>query len=151
MSRSLDWRQYVNDEGDFELPAYLYRCISDLMKAALDMGTLLSTDQARLRAFKEQTKSVFKNRWLEVAQALEAFDIIVPCGCPQNEYCRSCGGARYRLNSALSPSELREISYVVGSKDRDQSEVQTQLEIGLRKALHELEAMRTAPGKELDI
>lgn len=142
MTRGLDWRQYVNEEGDFELPAYLYKCINDLMKASLDMGTLLSTDQARLRAFKEQTKSVFKNRWLEVAQALEAFEIIVPCGCPSNEYCRICGGARYRLNGALSPDELREISIVVAPGNN--GKIAAQLEEGLHKALKEIEAARQA-------
>ena len=133
MSRTLDWRTFMTPEGDFELPTYLYRCINDLMKSALDMGTLLSTDPARLRAYKEQVKSLFKNRWLEIAQALEAFDIIVPCGCPSNEYCRICGGARYRLNAAMTPDEIREM--VIGPED---PELQAKLEAGLRKALEEI-------------
>lgn len=132
MSRALDWRTYVDDNGDFELATYLYRVILGLMKNSLDMGTLLSTDPARLRAYKEQTKSIFKSQWLEVAQALESFDIIVPCGCSPEEYCKPCGGSRYRLNRALSPDELREIAVVTGSAD---PELQEKLERGLREAL----------------
>lgn len=135
MPRNIDWRTYVDDNGDFELAGYLYRVILDLMKTSLDMGTLLSTDQARLRAYKESVKGIFKNRWLEVAQALEAFDIIIPCGCPANDYCKVCGGSRYRLNAALSPDELREIALfeAPGSDPK----LKDKLEDGLRKALKE--------------
>lgn len=137
MSRSFDWKNYLTANGDFELPNYLYRVLSDLMKVSLDYGTMLSTDPAKLRAFKEQTKSVFKKRWLDVAQALEAFEIIVPCGCPMQEYCRACGGSRYRLNTALSPDQMREISVVLG--DGDNTGLQMKLELGLQKALREVE------------
>lgn len=135
MPRNIDWRTYVDNNGDFELAAYLYKVISDLMKSSLDYGTLLSTDQTRLRAYKESVKGTFKGRWLEVAQALEAFDIIVPCGCPANEYCKVCGGSRYRLNSALSPDELREIALfeAPGSDPK----MREKLEDGLMKALKE--------------
>lgn len=136
MTRSIDWRSYVNDDGDFELPNYLFRLINDLMKQSLDMGTLLSNDPAKLRAFKEQTKNIFKKRWLEVAQALESFDIIVPCGCPIQEYCRDCGGSRYKLNSALSPDEMREIAVIVGPGQ--DPELAKKLEVGLAKALEEV-------------
>jgi len=135
MGRALDWRTYVDEHGDFELATYLYRVILSLMKHSLDMGTLLSTDPVRLRAYKEQTKSIFKSQWLEVAQALESFDIIVPCGCSPDEYCKICGGSRYRLNSALSPDELREISMVV-SDDGD-PELARKLQEGLTRALRE--------------
>lgn len=140
--RTVDWRSYVNADGDFELPSYLYRLISDLMKQSLDMGTLLSNDPAKLRAFKEQTKTIFKKRWLDVAQALEAFDIIVPCGCPSQEYCRECGGSRYRLNAALSPDKLREISVVIGPYEN--TGLQEKLEEGLRKALSDPDVLRRA-------
>lgn len=136
MARTLSWQSYVNDKGDFELPSYLYRLISDLMKQSLDMGTLLSNDSSKLRAFKEQTKSVFKKRWLDVAQALEYFEIIVPCGCPASDYCRVCGGSRYRLNDALSPDQMREISVVVGAMGHD-TEIAKKLEDGLAKAMDE--------------
>lgn len=140
MGRNLDWRTYVNNAGDFELPTYLYRVILDLMKVSLDMGTLLSTDPVRLRAYKEQTKAVFKDRWLEVAQALEAFGIIEPCGCPNNEYCRMCGGARYRLNEALTADEVRAISVVTAPGTN--GELAAKLEDGLRKALKEIEELK---------
>lgn len=134
--KATNWREYIDESGDFELAQYLYTCILDLMKNALDMGTLLSTDPVRLRAFKEQIKSIFKSRWLEVAQALEYFDIIVPCGC-STEYCKICGGSRYRLNTALSPDELREIAVVVGDAD---PKIQAMLEEGLARALEEVKA-----------
>lgn len=133
MGKGFSWHSYVNEDGDFELPSYLYRLITELMKISLDMGTMLSNDPAKLRAFKEQTKSVFKSRWLDVAQALEVFDIIVPCGCPVQRYCPDCGGSRYRLNYALTPDEMREIAMVT-SPDSD-PEMQAKLEAGLEKAL----------------
>lgn len=135
MSRNLDWRTYVDHNGDFELARYIYLSIIDLMKHALDMGTLLSTDPVRLRAYKEQIKATFKSRWLEIAQALESFDIIVPCGC-SDEYCTECGGARYRLNSALSPDRIQEIAVIVGEND---PKLQAKLEEGLQRALQELD------------
>jgi hypothetical protein len=137
MSRKSDWREYIDDEGNFELAQYLYAVNVDLMKNALDMGTLLSTDPIRLRAYKEQIKSYFKNRWLEIAEAMEHFEIIVPCEC-SNEYCTICGGARYRLNSALTPDELREIAVIVG--DASNPDIQLKLEKGLEKALEEVRA-----------
>jgi hypothetical protein len=133
MPRSVDWRSFINEQGDFELPSYLFRVINDLMKRALDLGTLLSTDPTRLRSYKEQTKNTFKDRWMDIARALESFDIIVPCGCPHEDYCRACGGSRYRLNSALSPDEMREM--IMGSAD---PVVQAKLEAGLQKALREV-------------
>ena len=134
MARGLDWKKYVNVNGDFELPSYLYLMITDLMKQSLDMGTLLSNDQAKLRAYKEQIKRTFKERWKLLAEALEAFDIIVPCTC-SNNYCEICGGSRYLLNSALSPDVLREIaSFVAPGND---PELQRKLQEGLEKAIQE--------------
>jgi hypothetical protein len=101
MSRSLDWRNYVNEFGDFELPNYLYQINKELMKQSLDLGTLLSDDKAKLRAYKEQIKSVFKRRWMELAQALEFFDIIVPCRCSLDEFCEECAK---NDKSVFSPS-----------------------------------------------
>lgn len=135
--KSLDWQDHIDEEGNFELAKYLYSVNLDLMKNALDMGTLLSTDPVRLRAYKEQIKAYFKNRWMEIAEALEHFDIIVPCGC-SNEYCTICGGARYRLNATLSPDELREIAVVVG--DPNSPDIQHKLEEGLEQALEEIQA-----------
>lgn len=139
MARNMDWRGYVDETGNFELASYLYSCVLDLMKNTLDMGTLLSTDQARLRAYKEQVKSIFKGRWMEMAEALEYFDIIVPCGCEDDEFCRLCGGARYRLNSALSPDQMQEIAMVVSTNFEEDPKIQRKLQEGLIRALEELD------------
>lgn len=133
------WEEYTDDNGDFNLALYLFKTINHLMKSSLDFGTMLSTDQSRLRAYKEQTKTVFKGKWLEVAQALEAFDVIVPCGCPNNEYCTQCGGARYRLNTVLLADQLREISVVTNPDD---PKLQHKLQRGLEKAIEETAHLR---------
>jgi len=136
MGRSLDWRNYVNEFGDFELPNYLYQINKELMKQSLDLGTLLSDDRVKLRAFKEQVKTIFKKRWMELAQALEFFDIIVPCHCFLDEFCENCGGSRYILNEVLSPEQMREIG-IVFSADAD-AELAQKLQAGLTKALKEI-------------
>lgn len=136
MSRSLDWRNYVNEFGDFELPNYLYQINKELMKQSLDLGTLLSDDKIKLRAYKEQVKTIFKRRWMELAQALEFFDIIVPCQCSLDEFCDVCGGSRYVLNALLSPEQMREIG-IVFSADAD-AELAEKLQAGLTKALKEI-------------
>lgn len=135
MATSLDWRLYVNEYGDFELPEYLFKCINDLMKQSLDMGTLLCSDPKKLRAFKETTKKNFKQRWLDVAKALEFFDIVVPCGCAHDEYCEVCSGSRYRLNVALSPDRMREVAVIFGAES--DAEMADMLQKGLRKAIKE--------------
>jgi len=107
-----DWKNFINESGDFELPNFLYKTITELMKQALDMGTLLSSDQAKLRAYKEQTKKSFKARWYDIAKALEFFSIIDPCICASDDkeiYCDVCKGARYIMNSSLTADQMREI------------------------------------------
>lgn len=109
-----DWKTFINENGDFELPNFLYKTINDLMKQALDMGTLLSSDQGKLRAYKEQTKKAFKSRWYEIAKALEFFNIIDPCICSVDEkeiYCDICKGARYIISSTLTADEMREVGF----------------------------------------
>jgi len=132
-AKGLDWRNYVDESGDFELAHYIFRVLNDLMKQSLDLGTLLSDDQSKLRAYKDQVKVVFRRRWQDVAQALESFEIIVPCGCPPQEFCRLCGGSRYRLNETLSPDRMREIAVVTGPGTN--GEVSAKLAAGLEKAL----------------
>lgn len=138
MSRSLDWKGYVNDVGDFELPNYLFRMNNDLMKQALDLGTLLSDDKNKLRAYREQIKKTFKRRWMELAEALEFYDLIVPCGCSEGDYCTLCGGSRYRLNEALTPDQMREVAYILGAGE--DAELAAKLQKGLMKALKEVDA-----------
>lgn len=113
-----DWKNYINENGDFELPNYLYKTINDLMKQALDMGTLLSSDSIKLRAYKEQTKKLFKARWFDIAESLEFFGIIEKCACHANGkdfYCEVCKGARYIPTAVLTPDEMREIGIFVGA------------------------------------
>jgi hypothetical protein len=74
-----DWKNYIDVNGNFELPNFLYKTINELMKQALDMGTLLSDDQYKLRAYKEQTKKLFKQKWFTIAQSLEFFNLIEQC------------------------------------------------------------------------
>ena len=57
-----DWKKFTDVNGDFQLANFLYKSINDLMKQSLDMGTLLSNDQQKLRAYKEQIKKLFKKR-----------------------------------------------------------------------------------------
>lgn len=132
-----NWKNYVNNAGDFELPNYLFRMLTELMKQALDMGTLLSEDSAKLRAYKEQTKKQFKGRWMEIAEALEFFDLIVPCVCKDKEYCTQCGGSRYILNSAISPDRLREVAVFTSAGAN--AEIAEKLQKGLMKALEEMD------------
>lgn len=107
-----DWKNFINENGDFELPNFLYKTITDLMKQSLDMGTLLSSDQHKLRAYKEQTKKTFKSKWYDIAKALEYFDIINTCICASDDkevYCDVCKGARYIINSTLTADKMREV------------------------------------------
>lgn len=139
MSRNLGWQSFIDEKGDFELPSYLYSVNNDLMKHALDLGTLLSEDSMKLRAYKEQIKKIFKKRWLEMAQALEFFDLVTPCVCSVGEYCEICGGSRYRLNSSLTPDQMQEIgTFYAAGQDVDLIE---KLQIGLRKAIAEVNAL----------
>lgn len=137
MSRNTDWEDYVDGSGDFEIAAYLYQSILELMKHTLDMGTLLSTDRARLRAYKEQVKQIFKGQWTNIAEGLEYYDLVTPCGCDDNEFCRICKGSRYTLGVALSADEIREISLVV-NKEIEGDEMQERLQRGMEKAMLEL-------------
>jgi len=113
-----NWETFINESGDFELPNFLYRTINDLMKQSLDMGTLLSNDQHKLRAYKEQTKKMFKARWYEIAKALEFFNIIDPCVCSlydKETYCDICKGARYTISSTLTPDQMKEVGVFINA------------------------------------
>lgn len=140
---SVNWRNYVDEQGDFALPNYLFKVNTDLMKQALDLGTLLSEDKSKLRAYKEQIKKVFKKRWTEIAEVLEHFDLITPCMCDSRDYCSICGGSRYNLNYGLSPNKMREIGYVIGIGQNE--EIADKLHKGLVKALEELEHYENMP------
>lgn len=135
MSKRISWINYVDSHGNFEMPNYLYRLLMNLMKTSLDFGTMLSNDPAKLRAYKEQSKNIFKKSWLDLAQALDTFGVIEPCGCPHNEYCSVCAGSRYRLNRILNSDEIKEISVAI-APDQD-PDLADRLQKGLEKALKE--------------
>lgn len=134
-----DWKKYTDVNGDFQLANFLYRNINDLMKHSLDMGTLLSNDPQKLRAYKEQTKKLFKTKWFEVAQALEFFDIIEKCHCyneSHEQYCDICKGSRYKLTSYLTSDEIREVGVFFNAAQS--AEVADRLQKKLMKALDDL-------------
>lgn len=137
-----DWKSFININGDFELPNFLYKTINDLMKQALDMGTLLSDDPYKLRAYKEQTKKLFKNKWFDLAQALEFFGIIEQCSCilskheNKDVYCDVCKGARFIISSTLTPDQMSEISTFVNAAQS--VEIAEKLQKSLMKALSEI-------------
>jgi hypothetical protein len=134
-----DWKSYIDQNGDFQLANFLYKSINDLMKHSLDMGTLLSNDQQKLRAYKEQTKKLFKNRWFDIARCLENFDVIEKCICfsdQKENYCDICKGARYKITSYLSADEVRDVSLFVGAAQ--DADVQEKLQKGLMKLLEEI-------------
>lgn len=134
-----DWKMYLNKNGDFELANFLYKTINSLMKQSLDMGTLLSNDQQKLRAYKEQTKKLFKDKWFDVAEALEFFGIIEKCTCNSYEkdaYCEVCKGARYITSSFLSPDSMREIGVFINAGLS--ADLADKLQKSLQQAINEL-------------
>lgn len=134
-----DWKNFTDDNGDFQLANFLYKNINDLMKHSLDMGTLLSTDQHKLRAYKEQTKKLFKSKWFEIAQCLEFFDVIEKCSCyseTQESYCSSCRGSRYRISSFFTADDIREIGVFYNAAQN--AELASQIQKKLMFALEEL-------------
>lgn len=134
-----DWKKYIDVNGDFQLANFLYRSINDLMKHSLDMGTLLSNDQQKLRAYKEQTKKLFKSKWFDIAQSLEFFDIIEKCPCyaeQHEQYCDICKGARYRVSPYLTADEVREVGMFFNAQEN--VDLADKLQKGLLKVLDEL-------------
>lgn len=133
-----NWEKYVDHQGNFALPTYLYKSVMALMKISLDYGTLLSTDQAKLRAYKEMIKTSFKDKWLEIAKSLEYFDLITPCTCNTKDFCSICGGSRFLPNENLTPDQMREVSFAIGMGQ--DSEILDKLQKGLAKALREIQS-----------
>lgn len=134
-----DWKNYIDQNGDFQLANFLYKSINSLMKHSLDMGTLLSNDQQKLRAYKEQTKKLFKNTWLDIARCLENYEVIEKCVCfsdQKENYCEICRGSRYKITSYLSADEIRDVSSFIRSPENE--EVQKKLQEGLLKLLEQI-------------
>lgn len=95
MSKKIHWKDFVNQQNDFQLSTYVYLSINQMMKNSLDLGTLLSDDPQKLRAFKEQVKKAHKETWSDIAEAFEFLGIIRRCICNTAEYCEICKGSRY--------------------------------------------------------
>lgn len=129
MTYDVDWRNYVNEKGEFELPFYLYRVIYGLMKNALDLGTLLSEDERRLKAYRDRVKATFKNQWLQIAQSLEHFGLIQPCGCALDDFCSICGGSRYVMDTTFNEDEVREVFTVLSNNADDETAVRLKQEL----------------------
>ena len=112
-----DIAKFVDVNGDLSLPHYLYRMIMDVMKTSLDLGTLLSDDPAKLRAFKERVKKTHRQKWNELAEILFEMGLIEPCSCDPRNKCLVCGGSRYVTSSFLQADEIREYAVVVSGPD----------------------------------
>lgn len=97
------WRDFVNESNDFQLSTYIYLLINRMMKNSLDLGTLLSNDPQKLRAFKEQVKKAHKEAWADVADSLEFFGVIQRCSCRSDQYCEVCKGSRYVPADIVNP------------------------------------------------
>lgn len=113
--KTTDWKKYITVNGDFEFPKYLYKTITDLMKTSLDLGTMISSDPSKLRAYKERVKAAHNEKWLDIAAALEFFDIIQRCTCNGSDFCNVCGGSRYLLSETMTADEIQQISIAIGS------------------------------------
>jgi hypothetical protein len=133
---SNEWKSYINENGDFEFPKYLHRTLNELMKATLDLGTLVCQDQAKLRAYKERVKSSFRQKWFDIASSLEFFDLVEPCTCRGDEFCTVCGGSRFVLDETLSMSEIQQFAMVYGADMK--ADLAEKLQRGLQKALMEV-------------
>lgn len=118
------------------LPTFLHDIVKDLMKQSLDMGTLLSNDAAKTRAYKERIKNIFQSSWLSIASVLEEMDLIVKCECfGTRNFCKVCNGSRYQLNETYSnPDHFSEVGIAFSGTD---PAVREKLENGLTQAIKE--------------
>jgi hypothetical protein len=94
-TKKIHWKDFVDERDDFQLSTYMYLLINQIMKNTLDLGTLLSDDPKKLRAFKEQIKKNHKEAWSDVAESLESYGLIDRCTCRVDENCEICKGSRY--------------------------------------------------------
>ena len=136
---SNEWKKYINGLGELNFPEFLYKTLSTLMKTSLDLGTMVCQDQNKLRAYKEQIKSAHKQKWNDIASVLASFDLIEPCVCKDDEFCRICGGSRFVANSALSATTINEVGVATSGIDPS---VKEKLEAGMVKALSDVKEYR---------
>lgn len=96
------------------------------MKNTLDLGTLLSDDPKKLRAFKEQIKQSHKEAWSDIAESFVAYGIIDRCICKKDQYCEICKGSRYVPSDAVNADVV--ISRTTFMADnQDQADLQRKL------------------------
>lgn len=98
----------ISESDDFNIVKFIYMLLNDSMKYALDMGTLLSDDPQKLRAYKEQIKKNSKTNWDKLGAALVNIGIADDCICTRGEYCRVCSGSRFVMSSLVSSTEVIE-------------------------------------------
>jgi hypothetical protein len=110
--------KFFDEEGSFNLAAYIYECQKELMKFTLDQGNMAINDNRKLRSYKERVKKAFYDMWFDLASILESMEIIEACGCDPKSFCKECGGSRYRLGMLLAPEEIKEVfSFVAPTED----------------------------------
>ena len=91
---------FKNDE--FNIVKFMYLNINASMKHALDLGTMVSDDPQKLRAYKEQIKKNARKQWDELGRALVYLGLADECICSQGDYCTICSGSRFVMSSLLA-------------------------------------------------
>lgn len=109
----------INPKGYIEFPSFIYDLLMSLMKETLDLGTLLSSDSNKMRAFKERTKSSYRKAWLDTASLLAEFGMITPCICNEKDFCKICGGSRYILAEDLTTDINTAVTTVISKNSSE--------------------------------
>jgi hypothetical protein len=115
-----DLHEYDGEE--FNIVKFIYMNINASMKYALDLGTMVATDQQKLRAFKEQIKKNARTQWEEVGRALLFLGLADECQCKRGDYCTICSGSRFVMSPLISSSEYVDSGLVTSnllSKDME--------------------------------
>lgn len=110
-------------DDSYNLIKFLYTNVNNSMKYALDMGTLLSNDPQKLRAFKEQVKKKSREQWDAIGRVLEGLGLAEKCTfCKKGEFCHHCGGARYVTSVLLDSPTFTESGIAVTATKPDDIE-----------------------------
>ncbi len=113
-----------NEEYDeFNIVKYIHNNINNSMKYALDLGTMLSDDPKKLRAFKEQIKKHSRQQWEAIGKALVYLDLAYECICSPGQYCTACSGARYVMSTLIDSDHWVEEGMVIGKVSKDVEDV----------------------------
>jgi hypothetical protein len=114
----------LSESDNFNIVKFIYMLLNDSMKYALDMGTLLSDDPQKLRAYKEQIKKNSKGNWDKLGAALVNIGIADDCICSRGEYCQVCGGSRFVMSSLVSSTEIVEHVMAISGSITSEAEKQ---------------------------